>query len=141
VFALTYGNGCLNYSSTTPIPTEPFTFSEPVVSCKFVDLGDKVYSLERHSVSKSEWDWASFNIGVGEGLKTLESKSVTSGIDNAWILLNRAAQSESQHAGFVFGLGLNGHLKSLVKWLPFSYLNQMQDFVSIGLVCFKINNE
>jgi anaphase-promoting complex subunit 1 len=117
-----------------PIPTEAFEFTDPVVACRFTELGSKVFALEKASVSPDEWDWSSFNHGVGEGLKTPVSTSGTSVIDGNWILHNRSAQTPSQHAGFVLGLGLNGHLRDLVKWLPYAYLLPKQDYTAIGLM-------
>jgi anaphase-promoting complex subunit 1 len=117
-----------------PISTEAFKITDPTVSCRFTGLGSKVYSLEKASVSPDEWAWSSFNNGVSEGLKTPRSKSGMSVIDGNWILLNRAAQSPSQHAGFVFGLGVQGHMRDLVHWLPYGYLIPKEDYTAIGLM-------
>lgn len=82
-------------------------------------------------MSSEARDWASFHNGVAAGLRISPSSQ---GIDSSWIVFNRPAEPCPSHAGLLFGLGLTGHLRSMVPWHAFPYLDSRHDFTSSGLL-------
>ena len=56
-----------------------------------------------------------------------------------WVYLNRpnkdaTAEPSIQHAGALFGLGLNQHLKELQTFNVHKYLNKSHEMTTIGLL-------
>ena len=56
------------------------------------------------------------------------------GITGSWIIFNKPPELNSQHAGFLLGLGLNGHLKKLEEWHIYNYLGPKHPLTSVGLL-------
>lgn len=75
--------------------------------------------------------WAEFHNGVAAALRISPS---TGAIDSSWISFNRPTELSSEHAGFLFGLGLNGHLKQMLTWHTFGYLTPKHEMTSIGVL-------
>lgn len=76
--------------------------------------------------------WAEFHNGVAAALRI--SPSSSSSVDSSWITFNKPTELSAEHAGFLFGLGLNGHLKDMLTWDTFGYLVQKHDLTSIGVL-------
>lgn len=76
-------------------------------------------------------NWADFHNGVATGLRISPSSKL---VDSSWITFNKPGELTAQHAGFLFGLGLSGHLKNLMTWHTFSYLTPKHDLTSIGVL-------
>lgn len=76
-------------------------------------------------------NWADFHNGVAAGLRL---SPTTKMIDSSWIVFNKPVELTAEHAGFLFGLGLTGHLKNLLTWHTFSYLTPKHDLTSIGVL-------
>lgn len=76
-------------------------------------------------------NWAEFHNGVAAALRISPS---TGAIDSSWISFNKPNELTSQHAGFLFGLGLTGHLKEMLTWHTFGYLTPKHEMTSIGVL-------
>ncbi|KAF8515724.1 hypothetical protein BU17DRAFT_51474 [Hysterangium stoloniferum] len=76
-------------------------------------------------------NWADFHNGVATGLRMSPSSKM---VDSSWIAFNRPTELTAEHAGFLFGLGLSGHLKNMMTWHTFSYLTPKHDLTSIGVL-------
>ncbi|EJD53406.1 hypothetical protein AURDEDRAFT_81803, partial [Auricularia subglabra TFB-10046 SS5] len=76
-------------------------------------------------------NWAEFHNGVAAGLRIAPAANA---IDSSWIASNKPSDLTPQHAGFLFGLGLTGHLKSMLTWHTFSYLTPKHDLTSVGIL-------
>ena len=76
--------------------------------------------------------WPLFHNGVATGLCVADSSQ----LDATWIALNRAKSGAfvNEHAGFLMGLGLNGHLSSLATLNVHDYLSRGNEFTSVGLI-------
>lgn len=77
--------------------------------------------------------WAYFHAGVSAGLSvSREAKE----IDTSWIVFNKPSDPphSNRHAGFLLGLGLNGHLRSIPKHHAFRYLTPKHTMIAIGLL-------
>ena len=60
----------------------------------------------------------------------------SSQLDSTWILYNKPKSSDltNEHAGFLMGLGLNGHLSSLATLNVHDYLCRGHEMTSVGLI-------
>jgi len=67
--------------------------------------------------------WPQFHNGVAAGLCIAHSSQV----DSTWILYNRPRTTDLsyEHAGFLMGLGLNGHLSNLATLSIHRYLSRV----------------
>jgi anaphase-promoting complex subunit 1 len=82
-------------------------------------------------ISPEARNWAEFHNGVAAGLRI---SPLSQSIDSSWIAFNKPTELSPQHAGFLFGLGLNGHLKSMLTWHTFSYLTPKHDLTSVAVL-------
>ncbi len=76
-------------------------------------------------------DWPCFHNGVSAALSISPDAK---GIDSSWIVLNRPNDLNPEHGGFLLGLGLTGHLRSLMTYHAFPYMEPRHDFTSVGLL-------
>ncbi|AWU76714.1 uncharacterized protein C5L36_0C06370 [Pichia kudriavzevii] len=124
------GRGAVFNSSRTPLVTEGFPI--PKMCFDTLILPDNVnVSLKQDSIPKNLLDWGYFHNGASAGL--LVSKEFK-GVSGSWVAFNRPPILNAQHAGFLFGLGLNGHLKDLEEWHIYNYLGPKHLHTSIGLL-------
>ena len=87
-------------------------------------------TLQAHIANESA-DWPCFHNGVAAGLAVSPGSK---GIDSSWIVFNRPATLNQEHGGFLLGLGLSGHLRSLTTYHAFSYMEPKHEPTSIGLL-------
>lgn len=124
------GRAALFYAGRMPLLTEKF----PIPKFNLNTLIAPTMTNIVHSdgaISQSISDWGYFHNGVSSGLSiSKESK----GISGSWIIFNRPPELNSQHAGFLLGLGLNGHLKKLEEWHIYNYLGPKHPLTSVGLL-------
>ncbi|KZV91613.1 hypothetical protein EXIGLDRAFT_675922 [Exidia glandulosa HHB12029] len=90
-----------------------------------------ILTAEAGKIPPESKSWAEFHNGVAAGLRI---SPATSAIDSSWIASNKPSDLSPQHAGFLFGLGLTGHLKSMLTWHTFSYLTPKHDLTSVGVL-------
>ncbi|KAL5447910.1 hypothetical protein PMIN07_001816 [Paraphaeosphaeria minitans] len=128
--ALPVGNSMLKFSSKKPLLTEKFLLAGFSTSCIMKPMGN-VVTADRTTYSEEKFFWAFFNQGVSAGLSISRDAQ---GIDTSWIMYNKPAEVSNRHAGLLLGLGLNGHLKTIAKWLSFKYLTPKHTMTSVGLL-------
>uniref|UniRef100_A0A7M5XES7 Anaphase-promoting complex subunit 1 n=1 Tax=Clytia hemisphaerica TaxID=252671 RepID=A0A7M5XES7_9CNID len=77
--------------------------------------------------------WPNFHNGVAAGLKIARENCK---VDSTWILLNKLKYSElnASHSGFLFALGLMGHLSSLPKLHLHDYLIKGHALTTVALL-------
>ncbi|KAI4731686.1 hypothetical protein E4T49_00457 [Aureobasidium sp. EXF-10728] len=92
---------------------------------------DTTISADRSGFTEEKFAWTFFHAGVSAGLSI--SRNAT-GIDTSWIVFNKPTELNNRHAGFLLALGINGHLRTLAKWLAFKYLTPKHNMTSIGLL-------
>ncbi|CAI6338831.1 unnamed protein product [Periconia digitata] len=129
-FSLPIGNSMLKFSSKKPLLTEKFSLIGFSTSCVMKPMGN-VVTADRTTYSEEKFFWAFFNQGVSAGLSISRDAQ---GIDTSWIMYNKPAELSNRHAGLLLGLGLNGHLKNIAKWLSFKYLTPKHTMTSVGLL-------
>ena len=124
------GRGLLFYSARLPLLTEKFPIHGFTLSC-VMKPADTTVTADRTNYTEEKTAWAFFHAGVEAGLSI--SKDAR-GVDTSWILFNKPRELTNRHAGFLLALGLNGHLKSIAKWVAFKYLTPKHTMTSIGLL-------
>ncbi|KZF24681.1 hypothetical protein L228DRAFT_259865 [Xylona heveae TC161] len=128
--ALPPGRGLLYYSARVPLLTERITVPGFNLSC-IMRPSNNTVTADKNTYSEEKICWAFFHSGVATGLTiSREAK----GIDTSWIVFNKPPELSNRHAGFLLALGLNGHLKSVAKWVAFKYLTPKHTMTSIGLL-------
>ncbi|KAJ6085246.1 hypothetical protein N7499_004875 [Penicillium canescens] len=124
------GRGMLSFSGRLPLLTEKLPIPSFSLQC-VMKPSNVTVSAERSAFSEEKVCWAFFHNGVSTGLAISKASK---GIDTSWILFNKPQELTNRHAGFLLALGLNGHLKSLAKWVAFKYLTPKHTMTSIGLL-------
>ncbi|KAF0515978.1 putative Anaphase-promoting complex subunit 1 [Gigaspora margarita] len=125
------GRAVLTYSTVTPIATEPFPIPGLSLAIKVLPFNTLV-QVERALRLPESAEWPEFHDGVASGLRIPS----TIDIEGSWISLNKPKELTNSHAGFLLGLGLNGHLKSMATWQAVEYLMKTpkHDITTIALV-------
>ena len=129
-FSLPVGSSMVKFSSKKPLLTEKYPLYGFSTSCLMKPMGN-VVTAERQNYSEEKYFWAFFNAGVAAGLSISRDAQ---GIDTSWIMYNKPAELTNKHAGLLLGLGLNGHLRTIAKWLCFKYLTPKHTMTSVGLL-------
>ncbi|MCJ1246634.1 Anaphase-promoting complex subunit 1 [Trapelia coarctata] len=124
------GRGMLFFSARYPLLTEKLPIHGFTMSCVMKPANTTV-TADRNNYAEEKVYWAFFHAGVEAGLSICKDAK---GIDTSWILFNKPAELGNRHAGFLLALGLNGHLKSIAKWVAFKYLTPKHTMTSIGLL-------
>ncbi|KAI4152605.1 MAG: hypothetical protein LQ340_002825 [Diploschistes diacapsis] len=124
------GRGMLFYSARFPLLTEKFPIHGFTLSC-IMKPANTTVTADKNSYSEEKVSWAFFHAGVEAGLSISKNAK---GLDTSWILFNKPRELGDRHAGFLLALGLNGHLKSIAKWVAFKYLTPKHTMTSIGLL-------
>lgn len=128
--AVSPGRSCLFYSARLPLLTEKFPIHGFTLSCVMKPSNTTV-TADKLAYTEEKVSWAFFHAGVEAGLSIAKGAK---GIDTSWILFNKPQELKNRHAGFLLALGLNGHLKSIAKWVAFKYLTPKHTMTSIGLL-------
>lgn len=124
------GRASLFYASRKPLLTEKF----PIPSFNFSVLILPTMTniiLSQDAISHEIFEWGHFHNGVSAGL-TINKNSKN--ISSSWIIFNKPRELNAEHAGFILGLGLNGHLNKLEEWHIYNYLGPKHSLTSISLL-------
>ncbi|CDK24204.1 unnamed protein product [Kuraishia capsulata CBS 1993] len=124
------GRAALFFNSRRPLTTEKFPIPKMNFSCMIKPAGTTV-TLDSNPLSGELMDWGHFHNGASSGMTVARD---VADISEGWIVFNKPRSLNSQHAGFLLGLGLNGHLKSLQEWQIYNYLGAKHNHTSIGLL-------
>lgn len=130
MIALPAGDGMLHFDSQIPLMTEKYFLPGFNSSAIMQPMGHTV-TTDRSGLTEEKVNWAYFHAGVSVGLRI--SRNAT-GIDTSWLVFNKPSELTNRHAGLLLALGLNGHLRSLAKWLSFKYLTPKHTMTSVGLL-------
>ncbi|TID29697.1 hypothetical protein CANINC_001710 [Pichia inconspicua] len=124
------GRGAVFNSSRKPLASEGFPI--PKMNFNILIIPDNVnVSLESNTIPEYLIDWGYFHNGASSGLSVTKN---TTEISGSWIAFNKPPVLNSQHAGFLLGLGLNGHLRNLEEWHIYNYLGPKHAHTSMGLL-------
>ncbi|GME98386.1 unnamed protein product [Ambrosiozyma monospora] len=120
------GRAAVFLSSRKPLMSERFPI--PKINFNSLILPDMInVSLEKDAIDQNLYDWGYFHNGCSSGLMISRD---TVDVNGSWIVFNKPPKLNPQHAGFLLGLGLNGHLKKLEEWHIYNYLGPKHNFTS-----------
>ena len=125
------GRAMLLYNARFPLLTERLPIPCFTLSCIMKPTNTTVTAQRDVYSDEEKVSWAFFHAGVQAGLSVSKG---TRGINTSWIMSNKPKDLGNRHAGFLLALGLNGHLKSIAKWVAFKYLTPKHTMTSIGLL-------
>lgn len=128
--SISVGRGLMFYCARLPLLTEKFPIHGFTLSC-FMKPSNTTVTADRNAYTEEKVSWAFFHAGVEAGLSISKDAK---GVDRSWIMFNKPPDLKNRHAGFLLALGLNGHLKSIAKWVAFKYLTPKHTMTSIGLL-------
>ena len=124
------GRGMIFYNEQKPLLTEKVDIHGFVLSCIMKPANTTIVA-DKSEYTEEKISWAFFHAGVEVGLRISKKAK---GINTSWILFNKPQDLNLRHAGFLMALGLNGHLKSVPRWVAFKYLAPKHEVTSIGLL-------
>jgi len=144
--AMPVGRGAICLRTYSPVIGE--TFEVPRL-----ELSGRALSEDRpieYTHDVSVYPWPFFHNGVAAGL-TICASTANNIIDSTWINYNRprsniphgtdirdrdstTANINNEHAGFLFALGLNGHLEKLSLMALHDYLCQNNDLTKLAIL-------
>lgn len=131
VFAVSLGVAAFHFSTKIPLVTEKL----PKVMLNFnvvISPSNVTVPMDDTLVQDKLVFWGHFHAGVSTGLTVSRDAKHVSG---SWIVFNKPQNSmDAQHAGFLMGLGMNGHLKKLQEWHIYNYLSPKDVPTSVALL-------
>lgn len=131
------GRGMMHFNARVPLLTERVPIPAFSLQCVMKPRNTNestqpmTFSADKASFTEEKVCWAFFHNGASMGLMISNDAQ---GIDTSWILYNKPPELTNRHAGFLLALGLNGHLKTLAKWVAFRYLTPKHTMTSVGLL-------
>ena len=128
--ALPVGRAMFTFGSIPTVTRNAYQVPKLEFSVRLLPYNALV-TVELSKMNAETKNWADFHNGVAAGLRISPSTKM---VDSSWITFNKPAELTAQHAGFLFGLGLSGHLKNMMTWHTFSYLTPKHDLTSIGVL-------
>jgi Anaphase-promoting complex sub unit 1 C-terminal domain/APC1 beta sandwich domain/Anaphase-promoting complex subunit 1 middle domain len=131
------GRGMFTLASVSPVLTDLLPIPELNISGR-IPPSNRVVSFDDKAVYAEALQWPQFHNGVAAGLRIVQQHSR---ISRTWIVYNRPREMNHQHAGFLFALGLQGHLNALANVDCYWYLTKGHDAttaaVLLGLAAAK----
>ncbi|EGN94861.1 hypothetical protein SERLA73DRAFT_114320 [Serpula lacrymans var. lacrymans S7.3] len=128
--ALPYGRAMFTFGSALTVTRESYLIPKMEYSVR-IQPQSIVASPEAGKIPPDCTNWGEFHNGVAAGLRISPKAK---GIESSWIAFNKPSELTPEHAGFLFGLGLTGHLKEMLTWHTFGYLTPKHDLTSIGVL-------
>ncbi|WFD27606.1 Anaphase-promoting complex subunit 1 [Malassezia nana] len=121
------GRGMFRLASQTLRTTG--TWRTPRVCTTVRTLPDGVVHTNTHE--PAELEWPEFHNGVASALEMGAAS-----VDSSWIFAHASdtRRGRARHAGFLLGLGLHGHLRTLGRVHAYRYLAPRHTLTTIGLV-------
>ncbi|KAJ6524495.1 hypothetical protein B0H19DRAFT_972018 [Mycena capillaripes] len=128
--ALPYGRAMFTFGSLPTVTREAYIIPKMEFTIRLQPLNLTV-APEAGKLHAESLSWGEFHNGVAAGLRISPSAG---GVESSWIAFNKPQELTPEHAGFLFGLGLTGHLKEMLTWHTFGYLTPKHDLTSIGVL-------
>lgn len=138
IILLFAGRGAFALRTHRALPTEPLCVPRLCLSAQIAERNNAVINLGMAPSSPAPGGgalaeltaWPEFHNGVAAGLRLAPGGDLT----RTWIVYNRPIEPSYEHAGMLFGLGLNGHLGCLAMTDLYRYLSQEHDATVVGLL-------
>ena len=140
ILSLPIGRGMFTLGTVHALLTRPWTVPELIVKGVGTGVGGAKaatndFELDGPAMTADFWDWPHFHNGVAAALRIRPSvRAGEACVTRSYILFNRPATLDFSHAGWLFGLGLNGGLACLTAADLYSYLSQHHDATTVALL-------
>ena len=130
--SLAVGRGIFTMHTINPIPTEPVIIPEMNLKGKSVTKKTTI-DLTRVEIPSNMTYWPLFHNGVAAGLTICAQAK---DLSNAWIRSHLAKNFEltNEKAGFLYGLGLKGHLSNFSMLNVHDALTRRHDLTNIAIL-------
>ena len=111
-FALPYGRAMFTFGSVPLVTREAYIIPKIEYTVRVQPLNILI-TPEVSKVSPESVAWGEFHNGVAAGLRV---SPIATGVpvESSWIAFNKPSELSPEHAGFLLGLGLTGHLKEMM---------------------------
>ncbi|KAI0364452.1 hypothetical protein BV20DRAFT_956236 [Pilatotrama ljubarskyi] len=130
ILALPLGRAVFTFGSMHTVTKESFAIPKMEYSVR-IQPSNILYTTEIMKMPPEYISWGEFHNGVAAGLRI---SSQAQSIESSWIKFNRPSELTPEHAGFLYALGLTGHLREMLTWHTFGYLTPKHDMTSIGVL-------
>ncbi|KAG9311019.1 anaphase promoting complex subunit 1 [Chiua virens] len=128
--ALPYGRAMFTFGSVLTVTREAYVIPEIEYQIR-IQPSNITTGPEPGKIPLECTNWGEFHNGVAAGLRIAPWAR---GVESSWIAFNKPSELTPEHAGFLYGLGLTGHLKEMLTWHTFGYLTPKHDLTSIGVL-------
>ncbi|KAA1474069.1 hypothetical protein DENSPDRAFT_803509 [Dentipellis sp. KUC8613] len=128
--ALPLGRAMFTFGSVPVVTRESFSIPKMEFSIR-LQPQNILITPDTNKIPPESLNWGDFHNGVAAALRISSTSDV---VDSSWIKFNKPSELTPEHAGFLFGLGLTGHLKELLTWHTFGYLTPKHELTSIGVL-------
>ncbi|KAI0074880.1 hypothetical protein K474DRAFT_1600790 [Panus rudis PR-1116 ss-1] len=128
--ALPFGRAMFTFGSVTVVTRETYRIPKMEYTARLQQQNVAMVP-DPTKVTTEVLSWADFHNGVAAGLRISHAAS---SVDSSWIKFNKPAELTPDHAGFLFALGLTGHLRELLTWHTFSYLTPKHDLTTTAVL-------
>ncbi|XP_049513491.1 anaphase-promoting complex subunit 1 [Dermacentor silvarum] len=133
--ALPVGRGMMTLRSCQPVLADPLPVPKLCLTGR-VPLRNATVDMSHIEVPPNMNTWPLFHNGVAAGLRVAPDAN---DVDSSWITFNKprastATDATIEHAGFLLGLGLNGHLSALSATAIHDYMVKNHELTSVGLL-------
>ncbi|KAG9014914.1 Anaphase-promoting complex subunit 1 [Tulasnella sp. 427] len=129
--SLSLGRAMYTYGSLQSVDSDSFSIPKIDFTVRMVPHGVTITPDPAKQIVPEARAWAEFHNGVAAALRIARG---TAGIDSTWIAFNRPNDLTPEHAGFILGLGLNGHLEGMYTWHTFSYLTPKHEMTTVAML-------
>lgn len=128
--ALPLGRAMFTFGSVARVTRDAYTIPKMEFALYLQPQNVVVYPEPGKIPFECLW-WGDFHNGVAAGLRISQSSKA---VDSSWIKFNKPMELTPEHAGFLYALGLTGHLKEMLTWNTFGYLTPKHDMTSIAVL-------
>lgn len=128
--ALPYGRAMFTFGSVPTLTREAYSIPKLEFTIR-IQPQNTTIGPDQHKIPKECTDWGEFHNGVAAGLRIAPNAKP---VESSWIAFNKPSELTPEHAGFLYALGLTGHLKEMLTWQTFGYLTPKHDLTSIGVL-------
>lgn len=128
--ALPLGRAVFTFGSVQVVTREAYAVPKMEYSIR-VQPQNVLVIPENGKIPIDSCAWGEFHNGVAAGLRI---SPTAHGVESSWIKFNKPSELTPEHAGFLFALGLTGHLREMLTWHTFSYLTPKHDLTSIAVL-------
>jgi anaphase-promoting complex subunit 1 len=129
-FAQPFGRAIYTFGSVMRLTRDEYFVPPIEMQVKFVPH-NVTYPPDATKIQPEAKQWAEFHNGLAAALR-LNPRA--EGIDSSWIAFNKPQELSAEHAGYLLGLGLTGHLRSMWNWHGYRYLLPKHELTSIAVL-------